>query len=433
MVLAALREIEEQGRQVQAVVFLGGTEKIDDVKLGERAEFFNFPLLTHPNPLEAIRMALAKYQVDQVVDLSDEPVVGYEERFNIASLVLSHGVEYIGADFAFSPPEFYAVSKQPSLSIIGTGKRVGKTAVSAWICRVLKAHNFQPAVIAMGRGGPDEPEIVLGDEVELTPAYLLSLAKKGKHAASDYYEDALMSRIPTVGCRRCGGGMAGKPFLSNVLEGARKANTLKANFLVFEGSGATIPPVKTNARIVVVDVNQRPDYITGFFGAYRLLISDLLIFTNCDANAAIDELEKSVKKIKSDIIAVRTVFRPKPLGDIKNKKVFLATTALRTANQRIISYLENQFSAKVVGVSNSLAKRKLLREDLQRAQQADVILTELKAAAVDVVTDIGLSLGKQVIYYDNEPKSLPGINLEQIIVDLAQRAVKNWQTAQAKL
>ena len=31
----------------------------------------------------------------------------------------------------------------------------------------------------------------------------------------------MLSRVMTVGCRRCGGGMAGEPFVSNVADGVR--------------------------------------------------------------------------------------------------------------------------------------------------------------------------------------------------------------------
>ena len=34
-----------------------------------------------------------------VVDLSDEPVVGYRERFRLASAALAAGARYVGADF----------------------------------------------------------------------------------------------------------------------------------------------------------------------------------------------------------------------------------------------------------------------------------------------------------------------------------------------
>jgi cyclic 2,3-diphosphoglycerate synthetase len=54
----------------------------------------------------------------------------------------------------------------------------------------------------MGRGGPEKPEIVRGDLIKLTPEYLMEQSDKGVHAASDHWEDALMSRILTIGCRR---------------------------------------------------------------------------------------------------------------------------------------------------------------------------------------------------------------------------------------
>jgi hypothetical protein len=65
-----------------------------------------------------------------VVDVSDEPVLGYQERFQLISVALSWGARYVGADFEFSPQPLARLSSKPSLAIIGTGKRVGKTAVS---------------------------------------------------------------------------------------------------------------------------------------------------------------------------------------------------------------------------------------------------------------------------------------------------------------
>src|SRR5205807_6458214 len=65
-----------------------------------------------------------------VVDLSDEPVLGPEERMRWASRALAAGLPYVGADFRFDPPELEPFPL-PSISVIGTGKRVGKTAVTA--------------------------------------------------------------------------------------------------------------------------------------------------------------------------------------------------------------------------------------------------------------------------------------------------------------
>ena len=50
---------------------------------------------------------------------------------------------------------------------------------------------------------------------------LVSLSRAGGHAASDYLETAALAGVPTVGCRRCGGGMAGAVATSNVLAGRR--------------------------------------------------------------------------------------------------------------------------------------------------------------------------------------------------------------------
>src|SRR5207245_9043463 len=81
---------------------------------------------------------------------------------------------------------------------------------------------------------------------------------------------AALVGVPTSGCRRAGGGMAGAPFASNVLEGARLAESLHPDLVVFDGSGAAIPPIATSARVLVAHD------LTGL-NAYRALISDLVL------------------------------------------------------------------------------------------------------------------------------------------------------------
>ena len=63
-------------------------------------------------------------------------------------------------------------------------------------------------VVAMGRGGPPEPELIAGG-ARLGPAELLAASRAGRHAASDCYEDAVLAGVTAIGCRRCGGGLAG--------------------------------------------------------------------------------------------------------------------------------------------------------------------------------------------------------------------------------
>jgi len=113
-------------------------------------------------------------------------------------------VPYEGPDFRFEPPVFVPVDL-PTLAVIGTGKRVGKTAVTGHVARRL-ALSSDVVVVAMGRGGPPEPEVVT---VPPTVDSLLALSRAGRHAASDHLETALVAGTPTVGCRRCGGGPSG--------------------------------------------------------------------------------------------------------------------------------------------------------------------------------------------------------------------------------
>ncbi len=418
-----MAEISRAGREIVGAVFLGGTEKVLE---NDALAMLGCPVVREKNYFEAIRKAVKLYEPDTVVDLSDEPVVGYRERFEIASLVLSLGLKYIGADFEFRPPTFEKIGQKPSMAIIGTGKRVGKTAISAYVCRELKRAGFNPGVVAMGRGGPQEPEVIDGGKIKIDAEYLLSQARQGRHAASDHFEDALMSRIPTVGCRRCGGGLAGQPFVSNVREGAIIANALDTDFTVFEGSGAAMPPIETETRVTVVSVNQPEEYIVGYLGSFRLLISDLVVLTNCENDmdaSRTTEMIKSIQRIKPGLGVVKTRFRPKPLEDISGKKVFFTTTAPESANVVIKKYLESNFGAQIVGISNHLSNRSLLRAGItDNRGRFDTLVTELKAAAVDVVTEMGVELDKQVTYCDNIPILLDEGSLADPLILLAKEA-----------
>src|SRR5205823_4829591 len=210
-------------------------------------------------------------EADLVVDLSDEPVLGPRERMLWASRSLALGLPYVGADFRFDPASFDPV-ETPSLAVIGLGKRIGKTAVACRVARVL-ARDRRVVVVSMGRGGPAEPELV---STPPTLDDLVARSRAGRHAASDHLETAALTGLPTTGCRRPGGRLAGAPFTSNVLEGARLAESLEPDLVVFDGSGAAIPPIAADARILVAH-----DLESGL-NPYRALISDLVLRVGVD-------------------------------------------------------------------------------------------------------------------------------------------------------
>jgi cyclic 2,3-diphosphoglycerate synthase len=403
-----------------AAAFLGGTEKIRE------GTDYGVPLVEDRDPVSAVEKALAEYKVDVVVDLSDEPVIGYRERMKIASFALYAGARYLGSDFELKPPDLRPVSTKPAMAVIGTGKRVGKTAVSGYLARLLATEGFDPGVVSMGRGGPRLPEVIEGHKMEVGSEYLLEALGRGAHAASDYYETAALSRVITVGCRRCGGGLAGEPFVSNVLEGAEIANGLDTRVTLFDGSGAAVPPVQVERRVLVAGANQDPEYIVGFLGTYRLLLSDLVLLTMSEDPMADPEkvrgLVAAVHKVRPDLIVIPTVFRPRPVGKVEGLRIGYVSTAPPAVLDTLSRHLEEHYGCEVVAASGNLSDRKRLGADLEEMSGVEAYLTEIKAAAVDVVTRRGSAEGKPVFYCDNDPV---GEGLDRALLGLAREAVAN--------
>ncbi|MDR0900857.1 MAG: 2,3-diphosphoglycerate synthetase [Methanobrevibacter sp.] len=424
---------------VVAIVFIGGTEKLRTDDPDSYSEMMGMPVHfssdPHEIPYDLIVEMIKEYDADIVFDLSDEPILDYTKRFKIASKVLSCGVTYKGPDFQFDPLTEYNVVEKPSLKILGTGKRIGKTAVSAFATRIIHKHHYNPCVVAMGRGGPEKPEIVHGDEIEITPEFLMEQSNKGVHAASDHWEDALMSRVLTIGCRRCGGGMAGDVFLTNMEDGAKMANEVDADFIIFEGSGAAIPPIKTNKHIVLLGANQPLINLENFFGPYRAQLGDLVIITMCEEPMAskekVKEIEEFIANLNPEATVISTVFRPKPLGDISGKNVLFATTAPDEIKEVLVNHLEEEYGCKVVGTTPHLSNRPLLQKDIEKyIDKVDVMLTELKAAAVDVATKDSLEAGLEVVYCDNIPIAISDDypDLTESIINVVDSAIKDFNS-----
>jgi cyclic 2,3-diphosphoglycerate synthetase len=346
--------------EVVGAMLVGGTEKLRE------GDDYGVPLVA----------ALDGVDADLVVDLSDEPVLGPRERMLWASRALALGLPYAGADFRFEPPPLEPVAT-PSLAVIGLGKRIGKTAVAGHVARVL-ARDRRVVVVAMGRGGPAEPELV---EARPTLDDLLALSRSGRHAASDHLEAAALAGVPAIGCRRAGGGLAGAPFESNVLEGSQLAAQLEPELLVFDGSGAALPPVDADARILVT--NGGHDARAGL-NAYRVLVSDLVVDTGGADRAAIRSI--------SEIPIVTAELRLRPTEPLGGRRTAVFTTGPAPTDD---------LDADVVHVSRNLARREALREELGRIQ-ADVFLVELKAAAVDVVAEAALARGAEVVLAAND-------------------------------
>ena len=329
-------------------ILVGGTEKLRD------GADYGVPLVDDFAGAELI------------VDLSDEPVLGPAERFRWVSRALAAGLPYVGADFRIDPPDIEPI-ELPSIAVIGTGKRVGKTAVTAHLARLL-GRDRDVVVVAMGRGGPAEPEVV---EHVPSVADLVTLARSGRHAASDHLEIAALCGVPTIGCRRAGGGLAGAVFTSNVAAGARLAAERAPDLVIFDGSGAAVPPVAVDRRVLVVGTGTDPD---AYLNTYRRLISDVVVSVGCDAPDAL-----------------RADLRLRATAPLEGR------VAVFTAGATDAAHLD----AEIVHVSTNLADRGALRRELAQVD-ADTYLVEVKAAAIDVVAEHAAAHGKLVVLAAND-------------------------------
>ena len=343
----------ERERGIAGVVFCGGEEKLPDRPLGElygRAV---------EGDVDAGLRALAA-DADVVIDLADEPVLPAGAKLRAAALALHLGLAYEMPGARLDPPRYEPVAFDgPKLAVIATGKRTGKTAVAAHWATLLRERGLDPVIVCMGRGGPAEPRVAAAD-TGLDD--LIEIVDEGGHGASDYLEDAVLARVRTIGCRRVGGGLAGEPHDSNVMAGAELAVSLDPAAIVFEGSGACIPPVEVDATVCIVGRGKEEP-----FAEYRTLRADLVL----------EHLE----------------LRPEPAEELPDD----ARVAVFTTGAKEVEGVDAEL------FSTNLSRRRALADDLERARGCDVYLTEIKAAAIDTVAARASETGARVVFLRNRP------------------------------
>ena len=365
---AAVRDALER-LELAGVVFCGGEEKL---RAGSLERHYGRAVETDPE--RALRRLAPA--AEAVVDLADEPVVPASARLRLAALALHLGLRYVAPGMRLEPPRYRPVPFDgPKLAVIGTGKRTGKTAIAGHWAGLLREQGADPVIVCMGRGGPAEPRLAAA-ETDLQD--LLAIAEAGGHAASDYLEDAVLAGVRTVGCRRVGGGPAGAPAESNVPAGAALAASLDPGVIVFEGSGACIPPVEVDRTVCLVGAGPPEP-----FADYRLLRGDLVLAAE-GAEAPPGALPFSLRSEAAE---------PLPAD---------ARVALFTTGAPAVAGVEP------VVTSANLARRSALAADLERAvaERCDVYLTELKGAAVDTVALCARAEGARVIFVRNRPEGV---------------------------
>jgi cyclic 2,3-diphosphoglycerate synthase len=371
---AAVRETLDR-LDLAGVVFCGGEEKLGP---GSLEEHYGRPVETEPE--EALRRLA--HTADAVIDLADEPALGASAKLRLAALALSLGLRYEAPGALLEPPRYEPVPFDgPKLAVIGTGKRTGKTAVAGHWATLLREAGGRPVMVCMGRGGPAEPRVA---EADTGLEELLAIAADGGHAASDYLEDAVLAGVRTVGCRRVGGGFAGAPAESNVSVGAALAASLGPDTLIFEGSGACIPPVEVDRTVCVVGTG-----LAEPFAEYRLERADLVL---------------ALEGAPAPAGAVPFRLEPEPLEPLPGGARVAVFTTGGPAPPAI----------DAVVASMNLARRGALADDLERArtERCDLYLVELKAAAVDTVARSALAEGARIVFLRNRPLGIDEALLE---------------------
>ena len=362
---AAVRDVLA-GLDVVGAVFCGGEEKLGP---GSLEELYGLPV--EDDPEEGLRRLAPR--ADTVVDLADEPILPASAKLRLAALALELGLAYETPGARLDPPRYEPVDfGGPKLAVIATGKRTGKTAVAGHWALLLR--DADPVVVCMGRGGPAEPRLA---EAAPTLDDLIAIAEAGSHAASDYLEDAVIAGVRTVGCRRVGGGFAGEPHESNVPAGAALAASLDPGAIVFEGSGACIPPVEVDRTVCILGAG-KPEP----FAEYRLARADLVLAAEGAPSPPPG--------------AIPFELRPEPVETIPGD----ARVAVLTTGATLVHEIPEPLL-----VSTNLARRSALGADLDRAagENADVYLTELKAAAIDTVAMRARKEGARVVFIRNRP------------------------------
>lgn len=406
---AALAELRERGDEISGLALLGGLEKLPAG--GLNPGLLSEPVVTGATPAEALTRGIERFNPEVVVDLSDQPVLDPRLRMELAGRALAARVPYEGTDFTLAPPRRDRLAVRPSIAVVGTGKRTGKTSICGALARELVGLGHQPLIVAMGRGGPVEPEVIRPHrDGLLTAEALISLADDGRHAASDHIEDAVLAGVTSIGTRRCGGGLAGAPgpstFTAGVEVAGIEAEEEGHDIFLFEGSGSAIPPVHSDATVLVLPASIRTEELVGYLGPYRLLLADCVVVVKSgESEEQVAEIEEAISGINEAAQIVSVVLEPVPTGDVRGKKVVVATTAPARAVMAIESHLKMSYGADIVGTTAALSNREQLSAELPPLLEgAEVVATELKAAGVDVVARAARDAGCEVVFIDNRPR-----------------------------
>ena len=245
----------------------------------------------------------------------------------------------------------------------------------------------------MGRGGPPEPEIV---RVRPTVDALLELSRAGPARGLRPPRDGRSRRGATVGCRRCGGGLAGAVAVRTCSRASRSRSALGPDLVVLDGSGAALPPVAADRRLLVTSAAQPDRRRRGLHERLPRAHRRPVVVTMAEADAPHVALAD----------AMRAHVRPGPRsprraapaaargGRGRAGRVLLHRA--RRAHAALAAHLEERTAPRRRTSRGTSPTARRLRVELARDRRGR-LLVELKAAAVDVVVEEASRRGVRVV------------------------------------
>ena len=170
------------------------------------------------------------------------------------------------------------------------------------------------------------------------------------------------------------------------------------------------------------------------------MISDLVHLTMSEEPMAdaerVREVVKAIGEVRQELTVLPTVIMPRPVGAVGGLRVHYVSTAPPAVLPKLARHLEDRYGCEVVASSGNLSDRRALARDLEasRGLAFDAYLTEIKAAAIDVVTRRGAEEGRPVLYCDNDPVPVDGRAsvLDRALLTLAREAIVRFGDAGAK-
>ena len=168
--------------------------------------------------MAALALAIDESEPEGVLDLSDEPVLGYRERMELVGVTLARGLPYLGGDFRLDPPPIEGPPLQvPTLAVVDreANREDGHLGSPRASCRSAGPGSV---TVAMGRGGPSSRRSRRpGPSISPNCWSWSDQGARGVRLPGG----RLTTGVTTIGARRAGGGLAGAPYATN--QGGRRA------------------------------------------------------------------------------------------------------------------------------------------------------------------------------------------------------------------